>query len=1146
MSSLSSKEREGIDSSLCLQRIHNLAPRHHLTPPPPPPSRSKQWDPVEGETLSLKQNLDKTLSKPKKKLPLLDKPAHLPIHVVSSSSSSSSSSSVPLHTSNTLSGSDLVPNHLYMASPSPHACHGLSSFDGQQYYLQPMPKPNERSKFSKKKSRSKSENHGDAKDNDHTDKKDKKNKTPYHSSSSQVPSTIESLFLQERQLRGIVDQRMMLEEWLFKRSSSLQLVWKKRWCVLRDNCLYYYSSNTDTKPLGVLHLADFSILTTGADLSRKSKHAFRLSAAESIPHESRHHLFHTETVSSLDVWVEAIQTHIDHAQSTLTMPILGPLDIGLGGPQYSQSSGGNDYYPYPQQHPTGDQSIIDKVLDRLQLLGDAHNEIDPTLSDMNDPSALIMPAQEHPSHTLYPFTRSHQGICVDDSLDGWPVSPSYPSKTSQGIKSSLDSVRENVPTSTVRSPTGIRTPPPPPTVSIPSRPRIKHAETYSNSSSYTDVTHSNYSSYSDASYGGLKQKMTMQAITSSPLIQALGMPSTSSSISSYLPLSPGIQPHRHLHPSHSHHSQGPSVHDSDREFSLVTTNVEPTSKAGSRPRQRAESSASATSISSIGSSSGDMSVVNLIEGTEQGNSGSSVLRSDNRRDRHQKSDPIPSANDVRHDNQRSLKKKQSMSAISTSPGSASGAIAPSKDGKDTKKSKKLWSGFGGSSSSPSSSSQMLISEPIAVGPPSISPTDPRNTSSLSRSIDTNNPWFKDLILISSPPKPSSIHSAANVTTSTSNSKKSSGRGFTSKSMVSLSKSSTSLDHTLPPPPSHSHHQYRDSVSLNRTRSPSISILENPRHSYQPLVPNTPQSPKLLSIRHLQESEQFTSDPIPSVGDLLTGFSADENSLERTNLSTIASSSGSRQCKSGPIPIITTTIITTPLSPRLPAWTRFGDKSQAHKNTKLCVDPETQTPLYDDRTRLAYYVQDSGQQTQVDYISGVSRHIIAPVELAQAMEQEEEEARRLKGREKQVGSEETIMDKSGSASISPPPPPLPLRRGLTIMRSPTVETSSLDIASKKQGAVDGQAPEAVTQAPANEILPSAIAVTAASTAPALQDMASTPKVGLVPEPRRLSVSITAVTVTHAQVTAPGPVSPPPVIPRRSPHRSIPISPILRDV
>lgn len=255
MSSLPTKEREGIatESALYLQRLHNLAPKRHH-----PTSRSKQcWDLEEGETMDLKQNLDKNTNKSKKRLPFLDKPAHLPIHIVSSSFSSSSSSSVP-SLSDTSSASDLAPKHIYMAAPVLHAHHRYNPFDGyslkyqQTHPLSPShqhstPKPDERSKFSKKKSRSKSESHGDAKENDRDKKdKDKKDKTPYHhhrSSSNQTPSTIESLFQQERQLREIVDERMVLEEWLFKRSSSLQLVWKRRWCVLRDDCLYYYNSN---------------------------------------------------------------------------------------------------------------------------------------------------------------------------------------------------------------------------------------------------------------------------------------------------------------------------------------------------------------------------------------------------------------------------------------------------------------------------------------------------------------------------------------------------------------------------------------------------------------------------------------------------------------------------------------------------------------------------------------------------------------------------------------------------------------------------------------------------------------------------------------------------------------------------------------
>ncbi|KAF9325580.1 hypothetical protein BG006_010948 [Podila minutissima] len=719
-------------------------------------------------------------------------------------------------------------------------------------------------------------------------------------------------------------------------------------------------------------------------------------------------------------------------------------------------------------------------------------------------------------------------------------------------------------------PTGIRTPPPASTLSIPSRPRIKHAETNSNSSSYTDMSHSNYSSYSDASYGGLKQRMAIHAFeaksgfgSSSPLIQAFGIPLTSSSMNSYHPFSPSIHPQRHFHSSHQqhhHHGQGLSVHDSDGGFSLATANIKFTSKTGfRRSRRRAESNASVTSISSIESSTGDMSVVNLTDGTEHGRSGSSTLRLDNRKDRHQKSDPIPSANDLRtsESSHRALKKKQSMPAIASTSGSGSGAASvPSKDCKDTKKTRKLWSGFGGSSSSSSPPSQVLISEPLAISHPSSIPpsTAPRTANGPSRSIDANSPWFKDLILISSPPKSSSIHSAASAPTSTSSTKKNSSRGFTSKSMVSLSRSLAPLDHALPPPPSHSHlHEYRDSVSLNRARSPSISILErSPCHSYQPLVPtnanaNTPQSPKLLSFNrqhHHQGWEKFTSDPIPSVGDLLTGFSNDEDLL-RMQLTTVTSSAGSRHCKSGPI----STSATAPLSPRLPAWTRFGEKSQAaHKSPKWYVDPEGQMPLNDEqKTRPPFHAHDMGQQDNqtMELIAGVSRHILAPVELAQAMEQEEEEARRLKQSREKLGTDGLVSEPDAL-------PPLPLRRGLTMRQPPALETLSLDTASTKQEAVDGsQSPETITEdCPADEILLSVIAATTAPVDPQpLQDKISVvSKTGLMPqEPQRLSVSITAVSVVaHAQVLkTPSQASPPPVVPRRSPHRG-PLSPILKDV
>lgn len=90
-----------------------------------------------------------------------------------------------------------------------------------------------------------------------------------------------------------------------------------------------------------------------------------------------------------------------------------------GYPNTPASFGYNSDYTGAE---SGGQSIIDKVLDRLHLE-------DPTLSDMNDPSTLIMPAQEIPSFPPTQTQTSHSSfrtlqICPEDeNLNGWLPSP---------------------------------------------------------------------------------------------------------------------------------------------------------------------------------------------------------------------------------------------------------------------------------------------------------------------------------------------------------------------------------------------------------------------------------------------------------------------------------------------------------------------------------------------------------------------------------------------------------------------------------------------------------------------------------------------------------------------------------------------------
>ncbi|KAF9954878.1 hypothetical protein BGZ72_004192 [Mortierella alpina] len=135
---------------------------------------------------------------------------------------------------------------------------------------------------------------------------------------------------------------------------------------------------TDSKPLGVLHLAEYSVLTSGPEVSRKSKLAFRLSSPEPIPHQHQHHLFYTETPQSLQKWLAALQFHIAHAVAAVFS--LPSPSAGLGlqtrdqGQRRRMGAGA----------PVGEQSIIDKVLDRLHLE-------DPTLTNANDPVAYNPP-----------------------------------------------------------------------------------------------------------------------------------------------------------------------------------------------------------------------------------------------------------------------------------------------------------------------------------------------------------------------------------------------------------------------------------------------------------------------------------------------------------------------------------------------------------------------------------------------------------------------------------------------------------------------------------------------------------------------------------------------------------------------------------
>ncbi|KAI1313420.1 hypothetical protein EDD11_002628 [Mortierella claussenii] len=260
---------------------------------------------------------------------------------------------------------------------------------------------------------------------------------------------------------SVLGEHVMLQDWLQKRSTSLQLVWKRRWCVLRDDRLFFYRSNTDTKPLGVLHLAEYSILASGPDISRKSKLAFRLSTSEPIPHQHQHHLFVTETAQSLQNWTYALQVHINHAAAAWASMAAASAGLGLQVTM-ERASSKSDRRGYGRGGLTGpqmtpEQSIIDKVLDRLQLeepVGSSSSSStiaaatalmgtgaysESISSDTTTPATVSPPQQQlsnAPQFNL-PYLSSNFPQSYEDNNDTWSSTSSIPN-SSTNTSTNLD------------------------------------------------------------------------------------------------------------------------------------------------------------------------------------------------------------------------------------------------------------------------------------------------------------------------------------------------------------------------------------------------------------------------------------------------------------------------------------------------------------------------------------------------------------------------------------------------------------------------------------------------------------------------------------------------------------------------------------
>ncbi|XP_040291312.1 pleckstrin homology domain-containing family A member 5 isoform X4 [Bufo bufo] len=89
--------------------------------------------------------------------------------------------------------------------------------------------------------------------------------------------------------------------WLYKKANSGMKLWKKRWFVLSDLCLFYYRDDKEEGVLGSILLPSFQISLVTADDHINRAHAFK--AAHS---NMRTYYFCCDTSKEMDIWMRVM------------------------------------------------------------------------------------------------------------------------------------------------------------------------------------------------------------------------------------------------------------------------------------------------------------------------------------------------------------------------------------------------------------------------------------------------------------------------------------------------------------------------------------------------------------------------------------------------------------------------------------------------------------------------------------------------------------------------------------------------------------------------------------------------------------------------------------------------------------------------
>ncbi|XP_067915037.1 pleckstrin homology domain-containing family A member 5 isoform X4 [Heterodontus francisci] len=218
--------------------------------------------------------------------------------------------------------------------------------------------------------------------------------------------------------------------WLYKQDSTGMKLWKKRWFVLADLCLFYYRDEKEESILGSILLPSFKVAPVSPEDHINRKYAFKAAHPN-----MRTYYFYTETAKEMESWMKAmieaalVQTGPVKRTEKLTSEILPPKEVNhvanhkmLMKPELQNNQKNIDPTPGLQQIDSTDFTHADKYgferekLDQHEALTKINNiKLQPAKSE-NGSGTIMSENVDTGRERLFNLNDSGRGIQRTNSM----------------------------------------------------------------------------------------------------------------------------------------------------------------------------------------------------------------------------------------------------------------------------------------------------------------------------------------------------------------------------------------------------------------------------------------------------------------------------------------------------------------------------------------------------------------------------------------------------------------------------------------------------------------------------------------------------------------------------------------------------------